>query len=104
MKATHYVICMGATDFTLPAAIFCSLKNGVQKLEISSYRENFGFMLTILAAAKNFALKLKLKALMMQLNRFTKLQSRALQLQPVLRTIMMLLRRSPMSHAHLVYC
>ena len=39
---------------------------------------------------------------MKQLNRFTKLQSRALQLQPVLRTIMMLSHRIPMSHAHLV--
>ena len=59
-------------------------------------------MLTILAEAKNFAMKLKLKAFIKQLNRFTKLQSRALQLQPVLRTIMVLSHRIPMSHAHLV--
>ena len=61
-------------------------------------------MLTILAAAKNFAMKLELKTFMKQLNRFIKLQSRALQLQPVLRTIMMLSHRSPMSLAHLVLC
>ena len=79
-----YVICLGATDFSLPAAIFCSLTNGVQKLQIFSYREKFGLvMFTILAAAKHFAMKLKLKSFMKQLNRFTKLQSRVLQMQPV---------------------
>ena len=94
---------LGATDFVLPAAIFCSLTSGVQKLEIFSYTEKFGLvMLTVHAAAKNFAMKLKLKTLMKQLNRFTKLQSRALQLQPVLLTIMMLPHRSPMSHVHIV--
>ena len=59
-------------------------------------------MLTILAAAKKFAMKLKFKTFMKQLNRFTKLQSRALQLQPVLNTIIILSHRSPMSHAYLV--
>ena len=98
-----YVICLGATDFSLPAAIFCSLTNGVQKLQIFSYREKFGLvMLTILAAAKKFAMKLKLKTFIKQLNRFTKLQSRALQLQPVLSIIMILSHRIPVSHAHLV--
>ena len=63
MKATHHVICLGATDLALGAAIFCSLTNGGGKLEIFSYREKFGFitMLTILAAAKNFAIKPKTK-------------------------------------------
>ena len=28
---------LGATDFSLPAAIFCSLTSGVQKLEIFRY-------------------------------------------------------------------
>ena len=84
---------LGATDFALPAAIFCSLTSGVQKSEIFSYTIKFGLvMLTILAATKNFAMSHtndNFKPLMKQLNRFTKLQSRALQLQPVLRTIMM---------------
>ena len=98
-----YVICLGATDFALPTAVFCSLTNGVQKLEIFCYTEKFGLvMFTILAAAKNFAVKLKLKTFMKQLNRFTKFQSQALLLQPVLRTIMILSHRSPTSHAHLV--
>ena len=48
---------LGATDFALPAAIFCSLTSGVQKLEIFNYTIKFGLvMLTILAAAKNFAM------------------------------------------------
>ena len=48
---------LDATDFALPAAIFYSLTSGVQKLEIFSYTKKFGlFMLTILAAAKNFAM------------------------------------------------
>ena len=48
-------------------------------------QKKFGLvMLTILVAEKKFAIKLKLKAFMKRLNRFTKLQSRALQLQPVL--------------------
>ena len=59
MKATHilYVMRLGATDFALPAAIFCSLTSGVQKLEIFSYTKKFGLvMLTILAGATNFAM------------------------------------------------
>ena len=53
---------LGATDSALPAAIFCSLTSGVQKLEIFSYTKKFGLvMLTILAAAKNFAFTHKLK-------------------------------------------
>ena len=59
-------------------------------------------MLTILAAAKDFAIKLKLEKFMKQLNRFTKLQYRALQLQPFLRTIIILAHKSPMSYAYLV--
>ena len=48
---------LGATDFALPATIFCSLTSGVQKLEIFNYTIKFGLvMLTILAAAKNFAM------------------------------------------------
>ena len=85
-----YIICLGATVFALHAAIFCSLTNGVHKLQKCSYEEKFRLVkLTILAAAKHFAMKLKLKTFMKQLNCFTKLRSRALQLQPVLRTIMM---------------
>ena len=84
------------TDFALPAVVFCSLTSGIQKSNIFSYTEKFGLvMLTILAAAKNFAMKLFVK----QLNCFTKLQSRALQ--PVLRTTI-LSQRSPMSDDHLV--
>ena len=57
VKAPHIVMGLGATDFTLPAAIFCSLTSGVQKLEIFSYTKKFGLvMLTILAVAKNFAM------------------------------------------------
>ena len=97
-------MCLGATDFALPAAIFRSLTSGVQKLEIFSYTEKFGLvMLTILAAAKKFAMSPRnknFKPFMKQLNRFTKLQSRVLQLQPVLRTIMMS-HGSPISHVHL---
>ena len=33
---------LGATDSALPAAIFCSLTSGVQKLEIFSYTKKFG--------------------------------------------------------------
>ena len=75
--------------------------NGVQKLKIFSWHtEKFGLvMLAILAAAKNFAVKLKLKTFTKQLNRFTKLQSRGLLLQSVLRTIMMS-HGSPMSLTH----
>ena len=48
---------LGATDFALSVAIFFSLASGVQKLEIFSYTIKFGLvMLTILAAAKNFAM------------------------------------------------
>ena len=51
---------LGATDLALPAAIFCSLKSGVQKLDIFSYTKKFGLvMLTILAAAKDFAMSHK---------------------------------------------
>ena len=96
---------LGVTDFALPAAIFCSLTNGVQKLEIFNYTTKFGLvMLTIFAAVKHFAMKLKLETFMKQLNRFTKLQFRALQLQPVLRTIMMWSHRIPVSYVHLVQC
>ena len=57
VKATHNVMRVGAIDFALPAAIFCSLTSGVQKLEIFSYTIKFGLiMLTILAAAKNFGI------------------------------------------------
>ena len=53
---------LDATDFALPAAIFCSLTSGVQKLEIFSCTKRFGLvMLTILAGAKNFAVTQKLK-------------------------------------------
>ena len=49
-------------------------------MQMFSYTEKFGlFVSTILAAAKNFATKLELKSFMKQLNRFTNLQSRALQ-------------------------
>ena len=69
---------LGATDFALPAAIFCSLTSGVQKLEIFSYTKKFGLvMLTILAGTKNFATSHRnenFKPFMKQLNRFTKLQ------------------------------
>ena len=48
---------LGAIDFALSAAIFCSLTSGVQKLEIFSYTKKFGLvMLTVLAGAKNFAM------------------------------------------------
>ena len=48
---------LGAADFALPAAIFCNLTSGVQKLEILSYSKKFGLvMLTILAGAKHFAM------------------------------------------------
>ena len=51
---------LGATDFALPAAIFCSLTSGVQKLEIFSYTKKFGLiMLAILAAAKRFGMSHK---------------------------------------------
>ena len=96
---------LGSTDFVLPAAVFRSLTSGVQKLEIFSYTIKFGLVvLTILAGAKNFAMSHRnsnFEPFMKQLNRFTKLQSRALQLQPVLRTIMMS-HRIPRSHIHSV--
>ena len=58
-------MCFGATDFALPAAMFCSLTNGVQKLEIFRCTKRFGLvMLTILAVAKIFAIKLELKTFM----------------------------------------
>ena len=51
---------LSATDFALPAAIFCSFTSGIQKLVIFGDIEKFELvMLTILAAAKNFAVKLK---------------------------------------------
>ena len=54
-------MCLGATDIALPAAIFCSLTNGVQNFEILNYTKEFALgLLSIFAAAKNFALKLKL--------------------------------------------
>ena len=59
MKATHilYDMRLGAIDFALPAAIFCSLTSGIQKLEIFSYTNKFGLtMLTILVEAKNFVM------------------------------------------------
>ena len=46
---------LGATDFALPAAIFCSLTSGVQKLETFNYTKKFGLVrLTVFAGAKNF--------------------------------------------------
>ena len=69
-------MCLGATDFALPAAVFCSLTNGVQKLEIFSYTEKFGLViLAILSAVKNIAMILKLKTFIKQVNRFAKLVS-----------------------------
>ena len=69
---THLVICLGATDFALPAAISCSLTKGVQKLEIFTCTEKFGLViLTILVAAKNFVMSLRnknFKAFVKQLN------------------------------------
>ena len=56
--------CLGATDFALPAAIFCSLTSGVQKLEIFSYTKKFGLvMLTILAGGKNLLCHTETKTL-----------------------------------------
>ena len=56
VKATHKVMRLGATNFALPAVIFCCLSSGVQKLEIITYTEKFVLvMLTIFATAKNFA-------------------------------------------------
>ena len=53
VKATLYVMCLGATDFAIPVAIFSSLTSAVQKLEIFSYTKKFGLaMLTILAGTK----------------------------------------------------
>ena len=94
VKATYIRHLSGRFQFALSAAIFCSSTNGGQKLEIFSYTEKFGlFMLTILAAAKNLAIKLKLQDIYEATKSLYKIfccckQSRALQLQPVLCTIM----------------
>ena len=83
------------TDFALPAAIFRSLSNGVQSFKIFSYPKKIWVSyVDNTCSRKNFTMKLELETYIRQLNRFTILQSRALQLQPVLRTITMLSHKS----------
>ena len=95
---------LGATDFALPAAIVCSLRSGVQKLEIFSYTKKFGLvMLTILAGEKicYVTQKLKLSTIYEATKSIYKItvSGAAAAARPTHHTMS---HRIPMSHVHFV--